>query len=140
MQLKWSEAMLMTRQNFQNIRDTIIMANDPLDMDLFLVDYQGFPISLRSGFNTMNLRLSIVSMIGGWWQSVVDPDTAQYNPNGNIYIDVLDVDKSHIRIRTDGGVLNFQDGYNYTVQMKAPADPDSAYKTIARGFIEVFNR
>lgn len=132
--------MLMTRQNFQNIRDTIIMANDPLDMDLFLVDYQGFPINLRSGGSTVDVRLNIVSMIGGWHQSVVDPGSVQFNTNANIYVTIIDADKGYITIRTDGGVLNFLDGYNYTVQMKAPTDPDSAYKTIARGFIEVFNR
>lgn len=132
--------MLMTRQNFQNIRDTIVMANDPLDMDLFLVDYQGFPMNLRSGGGTVDLRFSVVSMIGGWWQSVFNPGSVQYNTNANIYVEVLDADKGHVRISTDGGVLNFLDGYNYTVQMKAPSDPDSAFKTIARGFIEVFNR
>jgi hypothetical protein len=132
--------MLMTRQNFQNIRDTIIMANDPLDMDLFLVDYQGFPINLREDSGTVDLRFSIVSMIGGWWQSVILQGMMQASTNQNIYITIVDPDKGRIRLQTDGGVLNFLDGYNYTVQMKAQADPDSAYKTIARGFIEVFNR
>lgn len=132
--------MLMTRQNFQNIRDTIIMANDPLDMYIYLIDYQGFPINLRSGGGTVDLRFSLVSMMGGWWQSVLSPGSAQYNPNANIYITVVDADKGYIRIQTDGEVLNFLDGYNYTVQMKMPSDPDSAFKTIARGFVEVFNR
>lgn len=132
--------MLMTRQNFQNIRDTIIMANDPLDMDLFLVDYQGFPINLRETSGAVDLRFSIVSMIGGWWQSAVLQGMTQASTNQNIYVTIVDPDKGRIRLQTDGGVLNFLDGYNYTVQMKAQADPDSAYKTIARGFIEVFNR
>jgi hypothetical protein len=132
--------MLMTRQNFQNVRDTIIMAGDPLDMDLYLVDYQGFPLNLRSGGGTLDLRFSLVSMIGGWWQSVLSPGSVQYNPNSNIYITVLDADKGYVRIHTDGGVLNFLDGYNYTIQSKVPSDPDTEYKTIARGFVEVFNR
>jgi hypothetical protein len=134
--------MLMTRQSFQNIRDTIIMADDPLDMDLFLVDYQGFPIDLR-GVDTIgfvDLRLSIVSMVGGWWQSVVLSGAVPATTQQNIYITILDAANGRISIRTDGGVLNFLDGYNYTVQTKAILDPDSAYKTIARGFIEVFNR
>lgn len=134
--------MLMTRQNFQNIRDTIIIPGDPLDMDLFLTDYQGFPLDLRGedGIGFQDLRFSIVSMIGGWWQSVFNPGSAQYNTNANIYIQILDGSKGYVRIYTDGGVLNFLDGYNYTIQIKSPADPDSAFKTIARGFIEVFNR
>lgn len=138
--------MLMTRQSFQNIRDTIIMANDPLDMDLFLVDYQGFPINLNETVpigedpRRFDLRFSVVSMIGGWWQSVILPGSAQASTEANIYITILDAAKGRIRLQTDGGVLNFLDGYNYTVQMKAQADPDSAYRTIARGFIEVFNR
>jgi hypothetical protein len=131
---------LMTRQNFQNIRDTIIMPNDPLDMDIYLVDYSGVPINLIYNLTTADLKLNIVSKAGGWWQSVVDIDSAEYNPDGNIYIDILDAGKGHIRIRTDGGVLNILGGYNYTVQMKQPPDPDTAYKTIAKGSIEVFNR
>lgn len=132
--------MLMTRQNFKNVRDTIIMSGDPLDMDLFLIDYQGFPINLRSGGGTLDLRFSVVSMIGGWWQSVGNPGSAQFNTNANIHVEVLDADKGRVRLTTDGGVLTFLDGYNYTLQIKAPTDPDFAFKTIARGFIEVFNR
>ena len=134
--------MAMTRQNFQNIRDTIIMPNDPLDMDLVLIDYQGFPISLRAGAVSVDLRFTIVSQIGGWWQSVILTNGAMSigNPNDPIAIEITDPDKGAVTISTKGGVLNMLDGYNYTIQIKQPSDPDTAYKTIARGFIELFNR
>lgn len=134
--------MAMTRQNFQNIRDTIIMPNDPLDMDLVLIDYQGFPISLRAGATSVDLRFTIVSQIGGWWQSVILTNGAMPigNPNDPIAIEITDPDKGAVTISTKGGVLNMLDGYNYTIQIKQPSEPDTAYKTIARGFIELFNR
>lgn len=132
--------MLMTRQSFQNIRDTMVMPNDPLDMDLFLVNYQGFPISLRFGGSTFDLRLNITSVIGGWRQSVTSPGSPTHNADSSVSIKILDADKGYIQIKIDGEVLNLLDGYNYVVQMKQPVDPESAFKTIARGFIEVFNQ
>ena len=134
--------MVMTRQSFQNIRDTIIMPNDPLDMDLVLIDYQGFPINLRAGTTSADLRFSIVSQIGGWHYTVILKNGALPvgADNDPIAIAITDPDKGAVTISTKGGVLNMLDGYNYTIQMKQPAEPDTAYRTIARGFIELFNR
>lgn len=134
--------MVMTRQNFLNTRDTIIMPNDPLDMDLVLIDYQGFPISLRAGATSVDMRFSIVSQIGGWWQSVILSNGVLPvgDVNDPIAITITDPDKGGVTISTLGGVLNMLDGYQYTIQMKQPGTPDTSYKTVARGFIELFNR
>jgi hypothetical protein len=89
----------------------------------------------------VNLRLTIVSQIGGWWQTAYnDPLLMPATTLPNISIVVTDPDKGAITIATSGGVLNMLDGYQYTVQMKQPTDNDAAYKTVARGFIELFNR
>jgi hypothetical protein len=132
--------MVMTRQSFLNTRDTIIQPNDPLDMDLVLIDYQGFPLNLRDGASVVALRFSLVSQIGGWWMSVVNSATPNYNPGMPCAITITDPDKGAVTITCEGQVLNMLDGYNYTIQKKMQADPDTAYKTVARGFIELFNR
>jgi hypothetical protein len=132
--------MPMTRQNFQNVRDTIIMPNDPLGMDLYLVDYQGVPIDLREENGTTDLKFTVVSRVGGWWQSTILYGETQEFVKASIGISIINPETGRIFLRSDSGVLNFLDGYNYTVQKKGQNAPNSAYRTVARGFIEVFNR
>jgi hypothetical protein len=138
--LEENKTMVMTRQSYRNTRDTIIVPNDPLDMDLILVDYQGFPISLVDGSEIKDVRFTVSSMIGGWWASVTNLGSPTYNPQAQMEVIVGDAEKGHLTIKVLGDVLNILRGYLYRVEVKSKADPDTSYKTMATGRIELLNQ
>lgn len=132
--------MSMLMPSYINTRHTIIQPNDALDMDLMLVDFLGFPIDLRDAPGTKELRLTIMSLMGGWQQVAYSVDSPNYNAEMPLRIEILDDENGHVQISVDADTLDMFSGYQYTIQSKPRLGDDSEFRSLARGNIEVFNR